>query len=504
MVSRTDGGSLFPSKEFDAELSSRILAAEYETWFHGARFSYEAPNVVRIVVPGRFQCMWIERHFAQALAEAVQAAFSIDATLHFECGDGASGSHPVVETETSRQLDITDLDIAASTETSAGNPSVDVGAVELGSPTRPDLSFDRFVVGSSNRMAHAATLSVTERPGHPYNPLVIYGSSGLGKSHLLQACHQKLRSDGGHRTLYLTGEAFVNLCKVHVGNDSASLRERLREYDVIAIDGLQWIALDESFQEVLALVVQDACEDGRQLVVSVDRAPWELPGLTARLASRLKTGLVTGIDPLTFDLKVELLQKKAALQGLKLSDEIAETLARGVGENPCFVEGLIKQLVGMVQSQEGTVPRKPTPSRAHGDGVQTAENAGAPSGAGAQNAPHVLDGMPALSLLLQAETPARRLEICDIHKAVANYYSLRRADILSSSRKNSLVLARQVAMYLCRHLTQHSFGEIGSYFGGRDHATVIYAVKKITRLTHEDAQVGQDLERISQSLGTIS
>lgn len=494
---------MFPSKEFDEELSSRISVEEFETWFHGACFFYEAPDVVRVVVPGRFQRMWIERHFEEPLREAILVAFRIEATVVLEAREGADLPPSFVALGGSAGAESNRDAGPSGVEDLAGPGSIDAAPkADLGSPTCQDHCFDGFAVGSSNRMAYAAALSVSESPGNPYNPLIIYGASGLGKSHLLQSCHLKLRVDGGLEVLYLTGEAFINLCKTHVGDDSRSLRDRLRDYEALVVDGVQWIACDETFQEIFALIVHDFCDDGRQLVLSCDVAPWEIPELTPRLASRLKTGLVTRLDPLSFELKVDILQKKAALRGLKLSDEIAETLGRGVGDNPRLVEGLINQLVSMVQSQEsgGALSPETTHAGPGPSAATPAEDLTRVSANPGGDHTNILDGLPALGKLLRAESPGKRLEIGHIHKAVASYYGIRRAEILSSSRKNSLVLARQVAMYLCRQLTQHSLGEIGQYFGGRDHATVIYAVKKITRMTTDDAVVGKDLERISKSL----
>jgi len=548
MVSRADG--LFPSPEFDENFSNRMSQNEYDTWFQDVEFEFDAPNLVTLTVATPFHQDWIESQYANLLLESIEEVFDFQPSLRFVCpteaenedrGTGdtpVASEHPTKDTSGSGGL-------PAIHGASGAVPGANVGSIDLGepesavvrdratgsvtlcSPTSPVLTFETFVEGPSNRVAYAAARSVSESRDessgtstppkqNPYNPLLIYGASGLGKTHLLQSCYHEFGRGGGRQALYITGESFLNLCK-EVASDAvaspsshkstASVRQTLSSFHALIVDGVHLLARDVHFQDALCAVLDDFCADDKPVVLSLDVPPWEVPGLKDRLASRMKTGLVARLDPLPFEHKVELLQNKAAQAGLTLVAGVAETLARGLGDNPCLVEGLVRQLVSMYGLQDRGSGVAGDLDSAIGMATEGCLQTQPPGGSTTPGITSV-SGPPYTILkraggLPTSQLPSRRLEMCDIHRVVATYYSVRRADIVSSSRKNALVRARQVAMYLTRVLTQHSFGEIGSYFGGRDHATVIHAVKKIGRLTESDQVVTQDLKNISRALECI-
>jgi len=342
---------------------------------------------------------------------------------------------------------------------------------ERGFKVHPDYTFDNFVVGPSNRLAHASCIAVSQSPGNTYNPLFIYGNVGLGKTHLLHAvCCETGRRSNKAVIQFLSCEEFVNrfIRAIEEGN-LAGFQSQFRTVDILVIDDIQFLREREHSQEEFFHTFNALYNNGKQLILSADCAPSEMPGLEERLISRFNWGLVARIDSPTYETRVAIVQKKAHLRGLSVPAEVSEYIARKVHANIRELEGALTSIyaVAITTGEEIT--------------FQLAKTA--------------LDG--------QLESAARYISITDIIEVVTNHFDVRLADLQSKKRSQSITLPRQICMYLARDMTRHSLEEIGGHLGGRDHTTVMHACSKIGQAKDNDPQMrvllGELTKQITQS-----
>lgn len=311
----------------------------------------------------------------------------------------------------------------------------------------PDYSFDNFVLGPSNRLAHAAAVALANTPGRNYNPFFVHGGVGLGKTHLLQAICLRIAENNPRAKLYYTScEGFVTQFMELVQSDRmAEFRERFREVDVLLIDDIHFLAKRDRSQEEFFHTFNSLYQANKQIIFSSDAAPEEIPDLEERLVSRFKWGLVAKIDPPCYETRMAILKTKARLRGMPMPDDVAAYLAQRIDTN-------IRELEGAVVKLQIT--------------------------AKVDNRPIDLD---LARLTVGDSTPAVTGEptIQNIISAVTEFYSIRLADLQGKHRQRSIALPRQVSMWLARHCTRHSLEEIGGFFGGRDHTTVMHAIKTV-------------------------
>lgn len=334
-------------------------------------------------------------------------------------------------------------------------------------PLGPDYTFDQFVVGPSNRLAHAACKAVCSQPGTLYNPLFIHGRSGLGKSHLLQAvCADQVNRSGPH-VIYISCEAFVNdfVRALQAGRLSV-FRERARCADILAIDDVQFLANREDSQEELFHTFNALYQSRKQLILSADSSPAEIPSLQDRLISRFNWGLVTQIDVPGRETRLAILQKKARLRGREVPDEILDLIAERVESNVRILEGALTKLISETQ-----INGKPMT-------IETANDV--------------------LSEVMVGTT--KPLQMNDILELVTQHFGLRIADLLGRKRSRSISFPRQVGMYLARKLTPFSLEEIGAHFGGRDHSTVLHAERAIQNEARHSRETADLLNALSRQL----
>ncbi len=330
-----------------------------------------------------------------------------------------------------------------------------------------DYTFDTFVAGPCNRLAHAACMAVADSPGRTYNPLFVHGSSGLGKTHLLQATCQALVRRGFGKILFLSCETFVNhLIEAIQTGKLHDFRYRYRQLDVLVIDDMQFLAHHDQTQEEFFHTFNTLYQAQTQIILSCDRPPSEIPHLEERLVSRFNWGLVTGIDRPGYETRVAIVQKKAQARGISMPDDVS-----------CFIAGTIDS---NARELEGAITKISMLSR-------------------------VLDRPIDMSLAEEAmssDMPARNKDVTveQIIDMVVKRFSVRLSDLQSRKRSKSISLPRQVCMYLARSLTRHSLEEIGGYFGGRDHTTVLHANRSIDGLRKGDPAFHARLEQISQEL----
>lgn len=332
----------------------------------------------------------------------------------------------------------------------------------------PDYTFDHFVIGPGNRLAHAAALAVAERPGKAYNPLFIHGGVGLGKTHLLQAiCLNIYALSPDAIIYYLSCEGLTTQFFEAVQAGAMSdFRHRFRDVDVLVIDDIHFLAKRERTQEEFFHTFNSLYQASKQIILSSDAAPEEIPDLEERLVSRFKWGLVSRIDPPEFETRVEIVLRKAALRNLTLPNDVASFLAGRINSNIRELEGAITQL----QVRAG------------------------------------VEGRP-IDLALARETfgdaAARPNEptIQVIIEAVTGFYGVKLTDLQSKRRQRSIAVPRQVCMFLARKHTRHSLEEIGGYFGGRDHTTVMHAVKTTVSRMSDNPNFGSEVQLIEARLG---
>jgi len=332
----------------------------------------------------------------------------------------------------------------------------------------PDYTFENFVVGPSNRLAHASGVAVSQSLGTTYNPLFLYGSSGLGKTHLLHAvCHQVRHAAGGVRIELLTCEDFVNhfIHAIEEGS-MAAFQGQFRGVDLLVIDDVQFLSDREHSQEEFFHTFNALYNNGKQIILSADKPPAEIPAIEARLVSRFNWGLVARIDPPSFETRVAILQKKADLRGVEIPDDVAEYVARHVQANIRELEGALTTIYALAMTEQKAIS------------LDVAQRA--------------LEG--------QIKLATRTVTITDIIDVVTRHFGVRLADLQSKRRSQSIMEPRQICMYLARTVTRHSLEEIGGHLGGRDHTTVMHACAKISEARDADPKMKALLDDLTKQI----
>ncbi len=379
--------------------------------------------------------------------------------------EGPSSTHPVAETmgivqgSTGHQF---------SAPGSSGHFPVDPFSSGANSSLNPKYSFDNFVVGSSNQFCHAAALRVAESPGNSYNPLFIYGGVGLGKTHLLHSIgNEVLKKNPKATILYLSSEAFTNELILALRQAKMDeFKKRMRNIEVLLIDDIQFISGKERTQEEFFHTFNALYSAKRQIVITSDKIPSEIPGIEERLQTRFSWGLMADLQAPDFETRVAILNRKAAVDKFSLPGEVAHLVAERVSSNVRELEGALTRLHAL---------------------------------SSLQNVPITLKSASAtLEPLLQPKTI--NVSIDDIKKAVATHFNLKVADMTSKRRTKNLSFPRHIAMYLCRKHTTCSYPEIGGQFGGRDHSSVIHAASVVSAKVTSDTKVREMIEEIERRL----
>ncbi len=335
-------------------------------------------------------------------------------------------------------------------------------------PLSPDYVFENFVTGPCNRLPHAASVAVAENPGQAYNPLFIHGGVGLGKTHLLQAvCQKVLERQPDQRILYLSCDSFINqfISAVESG-EMAQFRYRYRQVDALVIDDIHFLAKRERTQEEFFHTFNTLYQGHKQIILSADCPPSEIPELEERLVSRFNWGLVARIEKPCYDTRLAILQKKARMRGLTLPDDVICYIAARIESNTRELEGAITKIQGLGMLQNNHID------------------------------------LDLAKAALGGSTPRdqRQITIQQICDAVTKYYGVRLSDLQSKKRHKSIAFPRQVCMYLARRHTRYSLEEIGGSFGGRDHTTVLHAVRTVTGDCAEDTDIANQVMAIENAL----
>jgi chromosomal replication initiator protein len=426
--------------EVAARLKGALNTTTYKTWFAEAGGAELTDEAFVLSVPNDFTREWIEGHFLGLISAAVRDATGQERRIALT----VAYSEPELPTT-----------VAATQATSTEPPPRKSEATGMNSK----YTFDSFVIGSSNRFAHAAALAVAEAPAQAYNPLFIYGSTGLGKTHLLQAIAQYTSEHAGGLTArYVTSETFMNdFINSLRDKRIEGFKQRYRTYDVLLIDDVQFFEHKERIQEEFFHTFNTLYEAGSQIVISSDRPPREISTLEERLRSRFEWGLITDIQPPDLETRIAILRKKVKTDGIAVPDaEVLTFIASRISTNIRELEGALTRVVAF-----SSLTGRPMTTELAQDVLK--------------------DVFPQGEF---AEVSIKRIQ-----ELVIDRFGMSLEELCGDKRSQNIVYPRQVAMYLSRELTDSSLPKIGKEFGGRDHTTVIHATSKIARLIKEDRSV---------------
>lgn len=424
----------------------------FGTWFRPVRFAGVDDKTRTITLAaGEVTKDWVCRYYAEIVEQAFAGIGFAEYTIEWLV-DEEETAPPEFE-DVTVEMFFSPKNGAASIRPASAGSFIDIEPVEDG--LNPKYTFEKFVVGSCNQFAHAAAKATAESPGTTYNPLFLYGGVGLGKTHLMHAIGHSIKQRAPHlRVSYITSERFMNeLINAIRFNKTPGFRDKYRSIDVLLMDDVQFMAGKERTQEEFFHTFNTLHNSQKQIIVTSDCPPREIPTLEERLHSRFEWGLIADLEPPDLETKVAILKRKADMDGIHLDDEIAIYIAGKVNSNVRELEGSLVRLVA-ISSLKGVPISK-------------------------------LLAKEAMKNILDAERPAGlTMEI--IAKAVASHFNLTVEEMKSKSNSRAIALPRQVAMYLCKRLTQHSFPEIGREFGGKHHTTVMHSVGKIESMAREN------------------
>ena len=441
------------------QLLEVIPADTFRVWFDNMRVGRLDEDGCELITPNEFSAIWIRDNYLDVIRheadKLVGRPYTVDLLGDIEnleevnAHDRLSSSNSKSSRKTSR----------------VSGPALKGRSLGI----NPKNTFNNFIVGGGSELAHAACIAVSNAPAHAYNPLFLYGETGLGKTHLMHAvAHQALNRNPSCRITYVSCEKFTNeFIRAIQENTLTKFRARYRSVDYLLIDDIQFLAGKERIQEEFFHTFNEIYEAQRQIFLTSDRPAGEIDKIESRLLSRFQWGLVTDIQAPDLETRVAILTRKAEAMGIKIDEDILEFLAKNISRNVRRMEGALTRVAGYIGL-----------TRKNAD-LETVQRL--------------------LRDILREETLSR-ITIEAIQKKVVDYYHLRMADMLSRRRPANIAFPRQVAMYLSRILTEHSLQEIGAAFGGRDHGTVIHACKTVENMMDQDNSIKHSVELLNEQL----
>lgn len=468
--------------EVRGSLRDQIGAENYNIWIQPIRITAADDARVALWVPNRYFRDWVRENYGTRLTEEFRARLGTNVTIEFQIGTrNGDPAAPSPDARPASPEEFPDDEVADASATSpdpastAGAPTHSIAAQPPAMGEIPgvatDKTFDNFVVGACNQFAHAAALAVAERPGDKqYNPLFIYGSTGLGKTHLMHAIGNAMhQANRDARVVYCTAERFTNqLIEALRYRRMPDFRDRYRKNtDILLVDDIQFLSGKERTQEELFHTFEHLREHGKQIVFTADVLPREIDGLEPRLRTRCESGMIADMQPPDMETMLAILNQKAEDMGMPLERDLAQWIATRLRGSIRELEGVLNRLDALRRMAGGRMPN-----------IETARQ-------------HLVNILP------QAPAPPTAEEIIG---TVANFYGLKVSDLKGSRRLKQIVRPRHVAMYLVRTHTDLSFPDIGRAFGGKDHATVQHACKKIVRLLEKEPDLRNAVENIERML----
>ena len=426
-----------------ARIETKVNQYSFSTWFRPTSFVADRGNTITVRVPAQVYEEWLTKHYSVVITEALAEVQRPNAEVVFVSDDSPAGPLPVAQ---------------APEESPTGNE------VESYTPSEhqhslaglnPRYTFETFIVGPSNQFAHAACRAVAEAPSRSYNPLFIYGGVGLGKTHLMHAIgHYVLQHDAGLRLTYISSERFMNEMINAVRYERIlEFRERYRSVDILLVDDIQFVAGKEGTQTEFFHTFNALYDAQKQIVLSSDRPPHEIPALEARLRSRFEWGLIADIQSPDLETRVAILKRKAEAEAVPLPDPVAMYIASRIKSNIRELEGSLIRLIAYASLTGREISLDLTKE--------------------------------VLRNVIEQDVNVVTIET--IQKFVSDYYQLRVSELKSRNNSKSVATPRQIAMYLCKALTSASLPEIGRSFGGKHHSTVIHSIRKVEERRQADA-----------------
>lgn len=434
------------------KIEKKISKPSFETWLKSTKAYLLQGDTLTVTAPNEFARDWLEERYSHLISDVLFELTGEELEAKFIIPPNQEDDDFAVPVQPKK--------IKKQDKEHSAFPQHMLNAKN---------TFDTFVIGSGNRFAHAASLAVAEAPAKAYNPLFIYGGVGLGKTHLMHAIgHYVLEHNPNAKVVYLSSEKFTNEFINSIrDNKAGEFRDRYRSVDVLLIDDIQFLAGKEQTQEEFFHTFNALHEESKQIVISSDRPPKEIPTLEDRLRSRFEWGLITDITPPDLETRIAILRKKAKAEGLDIPNEVMLYIANQIDSNIRELEGALIRVV------------------AYSSLINKDINADLAA--------------EALKDIIPSSKP-KIITILEIQKTVGEHYSVKLEDFKAKKRTKSVAFPRQIAMYLSRELTDSSLPKIGDEFGGRDHTTVIHAHEKISKLMQTDTQLQRQVKEIQDQL----
>jgi chromosomal replication initiator protein len=448
-------------------LRDEVGEVEYRTWLRQMTLAGVEGDEVIVLLPTRFLRDWVRGHYGDRLRALWQGEVPVVRRVDIRVAAGGETGAARPEQGLAESL------AAPAPEPKAAAPVVAAPADKANdwvAPLEPRFTFDSFVVGKPNEFAHACARRVAEKPNSPgFNPLFLYGGVGLGKTHLMHAIAWAIRERGDLSVAYMSAEKFMYRFIAALRSQSTmEFKESLRSVDVLMIDDLQFLIGKDNTQEEFFHTFNALVDAGKQIVVSADKSPSDLSGIEDRLRTRLGWGMVADLHATTYELRLSIVEAKAASSRVPVPAKVLELLAHKITGNVRELEGALNRLIA-----HSNLFGRPITM----DSVQEV-----------------------LADMLRAHD--KRISIEEIQKKVAEHYNIRLTDMASPRRARNVARPRQVAMYLAKQLTQRSLPEIGRRFGNRDHTTVMHAVSRVAELMQQDAAFAEDVALLRKMLET--
>jgi len=435
-------------------IQTKLSKPSYDTWFKATKASFLNEDTVVVTAPTTFAAEWLETRYTKLVSTALSDYLgrSVDVKFAIEEARPAEPPAPMPPMPAAQPV----------------QPEESISHM-----LNPKYTFDTFVIGAGNRFAHAASLAVAEAPAKAYNPLFLYGGVGLGKTHLMHAIgHYILEHNPNTKVLYISSEKFTNeFINAIRDNRGESFRNKYRNIDVLLIDDIQFLAGKDGTQEEFFHTFNALHEEHKQIIISSDRTPKEIPTLEERLRSRFEWGLITDIQPPDLETRIAILRKKAKAENLDIPNEAMVYIANMIDSNIRELEGALIRIVAYSSLTNQDVSSH-LAAEALKDILPTGRN--------------------------------RLITIQDIQQRVGEFYGLKLEDFKARKRTKAVAFPRQIAMYLSREMTDYSLPKIGEAFGGRDHTTVIHAHEKITQQLKQDQELYKIIQNLTEKIKSLT
>jgi chromosomal replication initiator protein len=436
------------------DIESQVSKAQFVTWFQNTYITSQKDGVVSIAVPNAFSREWLENRYNKQIMHSLRNMSQEIKEVRYII-ENKKTTMFAAQTAQSRSKDLEEAQL-----------QFEVLQVDKKTNLNPKYTLDNYVVGPSNELAHAAAVSVAQKPGILYNPLFVYGGVGLGKTHLLQAIGNVFTSQN-KKVIYLTSERFTSEFISSIPNqDVESFRNKYRNKDVLIIDDIQFIAGKEQTQEEFFHTFNTLHEQNRQIILSSDRTPRSIPTLEERLRSRFEGGMLVDIGYPNYETRVAILKSKLLNKNASLSEDVINYIANNIQKNVRELEGALNLVVASSKLYKNEI--------------------------NLEQAKKILTHI--------TSRPKKNVSYKKLFQVVADFYEINEKDIIGPNRKREYVLPRQIAMYLMRKELKASYPSIGEKFGGKDHTTIIYACKKIDKEINNNTELEEELNLIKQQL----